>query len=132
MKNKSTFFLLLFLSLLATVLAIWKIFLAPKPTSTSPVTLISPSPILLPTPTSFSGRGDPDIEKEIYQKTQENYPLLSFVPFQTLNWKIDYTGPLTLEVTFKKDTPETREEVLSWIKSKGVDPQTHDIKWVTP
>jgi hypothetical protein len=129
MKNKSLFILIFFLILLATVLAVWKLFLTPKPTPL-PTVPVFPTPTVSPLPTSFWGHGDPNIEREIYKKTQNDYPLLPYVPYQTTNWKIDYKAPLTLEIVLKKDTPEIRQEVLNWIQDKGVDPNTHKIDWV--
>lgn len=130
MKNKSLFLLIFFLSLLATVLAVWKLFLAPKPTPPPLIPpSVSPTPTVSPLPTPFWGRGDPNIEKEIYKKTQNDYPLLPFVPYQTLNWKVDYIAPLALEITLKKDTLEIRQKVLNWIQDKGVNPDSHQIEW---
>lgn len=60
---------------------------------------------------------------------KENYPLINFTPHQTPKWSIYYVGLLKLEVLLKSDTSQNRQEVLNWIKSKGVDPATHEIIW---
>ncbi|MGB9637463.1 MAG: Ig-like domain-containing protein, partial [Microgenomates group bacterium] len=80
-------------------------------------------------PSSETGRGDPHFYRQIEKDVNENYPLLKYIPFETKNWWITYRGPLKLQVTFKKDTPALRQEVLDWIRSKGIDPGTHQIEW---
>jgi len=68
-----------------------------------------------------------DLEK----KTYEEMPLFDYVPFSSKNFSLDYIKPLTLQVTLKEDTPAARQEVLNWINSKAVNPQTHKIIWKT-
>ena len=102
--------------------------LFPTPTPSSPPIQIIPQ-ITIPVATP-----DPKI-REYYKKLDEDtyrgYPLFDYTPYETTNWKITYLKPLILVVTLKKDTPEVRQEVLDWIKSKGVDPSTHKIEWKT-
>lgn len=77
--------------------------------------------------------GDPLIPYQDEQNTQKNYPLLEFIPYETEKFSVAYSGPLMLEVKVKKgDKKEIKQAVLDWISEKGVDPQTHQIKWVTP
>lgn len=76
-----------------------------------------------------TGLGDPYFYNEIQKEVSDKYPLLKNIPFESENWWITYRGPLQLKVTLKKDTAEIRQEVLDWIKSKGVDPSTHKIEW---
>lgn len=72
------------------------------------------------------------IEEEI-KITQETYPLIDFVPYETENFRIAYEEPLYLRVKIKKKNVSTiKKEVLDWIRSKEVDPQTHQIEWLTP
>ena len=72
------------------------------------------------------------IEEEI-KITQKTYPLIDFVPYETENFRIAYEDPLYLRVKIKKkNVSAIKKEVLDWIRSKGVDPQTHQIEWVTP
>lgn len=82
-----------------------------------------------PTLSAPEGQGDPYFYKDIQQEISENYPLFKDIPYKTDNWSIDYLKPLTLEVILKTDSPQTRQEVLSWITAKGVDPATHKIEW---
>jgi len=101
--------------------------------------------IVLPTPTITQYLKPTVIEKQekegtgtsnFYEKKRPeiltNYPLFDFIPYKAENYSIDYLDPLILEVVFPKDTPETRQEVLDWISSKGVDPKSHTIIWKTP
>lgn len=71
--------------------------------------------------------------KEEIKITQKAYPLIDFVPYETENFRIAYEDPLYLRVKIKKkNVSAIKKEVLDWIRSKGVDPQTHQIEWVTP
>lgn len=65
------------------------------------------------------------LEKQIYT----DYPLFDYIPYYGEKFSVDYLKPLVLEVILKTDTPETRQEVLNWIKDKKVDPSTHKIEW---
>jgi len=78
---------------------------------------------------SETGLGDPNFYRQIEKDVTDNYPLLKYIPFETKDWWITYQGKLKLKVTLKKDTPALRQEVLDWIKSKNVDPSTHQIEW---
>ena len=128
MKNRYLFILIFFLSLVATVLTVWRVFLAPKtpslPTSPGPTSTSLPGPTLVP-----QGLGEPGIQEKIEKEVRQEYPLLYFIPHQTANWEVDYLAPLHLRVILQKDTPETRQEVLDWIESKGVNPTIHKIEW---
>lgn len=75
---------------------------------------------------------DEAIEEEI-KITQESFPLIDYLPYETESSRIAYEDSLYLLVTIKKgDTEDVKKEVLDWIRSKGVDPQTHKIEWLTP
>lgn len=80
------------------------------------------------TPVTY-GRGDPNFYNQIQKETTEEYPLLKDIPYKTEFWWIAYRGPLKLIVVMKKDSQGIRKEALDWIKSKGVDPETHKIEW---
>lgn len=62
----------------------------------------------------------------------KNYPLHSVTPYSNADFSIDYAGkPLTLVVNVKNpDVEKVKQEVIDWIKSKGVDPSTHTINYV--
>lgn len=78
-------------------------------------------------------QGDPTIPYEGQKYTQDNYPLLEFIPYETESFSVRYSAPLTLTVTIKKGEQKTIEPlIIDWIKSHGVDPSTHQLKWVIP
>ncbi|HUW24574.1 MAG TPA: Ig-like domain-containing protein [Patescibacteria group bacterium] len=89
-------------------------------------------PDLLGPPPGGKTPSKEEVEKyywDLSRKTYEAMPLFDYVPYKTENYWIGYTRPLTLYISLTKDTPEIRAEVLDWIRSKGVDPATHQIIW---
>lgn len=93
---------------------------------------VQPVPTQFPTITPIDTPAyNPNLEfrKSIEPIITNNYPLLDYIPYKTPFFSIDYTKPLTLQVVLVKDTSEVRQEVLDWIRSKGVDPSTHKIEW---
>lgn len=141
MKNKKNIFLLiLILSFLVSVLIFWRFFIfkkteeaPPLPTPT-PVFSPTPSPVLLeeitPLPTQKEGRGD-DIET-ILSSLKKRFPLVEYLPYETDDFIVDYIAPFHLEVKIKRSISKSlvTKEVLNWIISKDVDPQTHQIDFV--
>lgn len=72
------------------------------------------------------------VEEEV-EMSKKSYPLIDFVPYETENFKISYEAPLFLQIEIKKGKVDLiKEEVLDWILSKGVNPATHKIEWLTP
>lgn len=136
MKINKLFFLVLGLSMICGGLIIWRLFFYTKPVpETFPLIPTKPTRstvIISPTPTQ-TGREIGDSEKEIINSLKTNFPLVEFVPFENENFKIDYRAALTLGVVIKKGgKQDVEKQVLSWIKSKGVDPATHKIEYLTP
>lgn len=83
----------------------------------------------LPTP-SVAEVGDPDFTKELIETTVDDYPLIRFMPYSDNNFAINYSAPKKLVVKIKGVNIEAiKAEVLAWISSKGVDPETHQIEW---
>lgn len=82
---------------------------------------------ILPTIRVGEGRGEDS--SSLGARVHEEYPLLAYTPYYSDAWKIGYLRVKTLEVILNKDTKETRQEVIDWIESKGVDPKTHEIFW---
>lgn len=128
--------LIIFLGVICITLGIIKFLLVPKKTDkkTTPISpIITPPPIINPTANPLPiATTDPKIEefyKKLGQDTYKGFPLFDYLPYETDNWKITYIKSLQLEVTLKKDTPAVRQEVLDWIKSKGVEPSSHTIEW---
>lgn len=71
---------------------------------------------------------NPQFLPQKIEEMNQKYPLLPHLPLRSENFDIDYLGPLKLQVLLKKGT---KEEVLNWIRSKGVDPTTHQIEWLS-
>lgn len=62
----------------------------------------------------------------------EYYPLFKSVPYNTTDFSLDYYDRLILIVKVKnknKNIEIVKKEVDGWIKSKGVDPSTHTIRY---
>lgn len=131
-KNKRTRVIII-LAFIAVFLLILKLFPIQE-VKKEPVPEITPTPkIFYPTliPTNEPQQGNPNFYENTRPKILENYPLFDYIPYKTANFSIDYLKPLVLEVILKKDTPEIRDEVINWIKSKGVNPKNHEIIWKT-
>lgn len=63
--------------------------------------------------------------------TDQYYPLIDFVPFYSDSFDLEYSARLTLDVTIKKaGVSAVKQEVIDWIKTKGVDPATHKINYL--
>jgi len=130
-KINLLFFLVLILAFLASVLIFWRVFLyqtskTPLPPALTP----TPTSFFLPTPTPIIlNEGKGDSPSEILESLKERFPLVEFLPYETENFYLDYIAAFHLQVTIKKAnvSAQIRQEVFNWIKSKGVDPQTHKI-----
>ena len=133
MKKPSFLFLLILtLSLLATGLIVWKLFLSPsepvsqaRPSPTPPVSKITLPPVQ-------EGRGDS--QTDLLKSLKERFPLVEFLPYETEGFSIDYLSPLHLKVKIKEasQSAQIKTEVTDWMLSKGVDPATHQIDWFIP
>lgn len=63
---------------------------------------------------------------------QQYFPLFSVTPYSEEDFEVDYKGKLELNVLIK--TPNValgKQEFLDWMKSKGTDPSTHKINYLT-
>jgi len=133
MKKINLLFVLVFiLAFIASVLIFWRIFLYQPPEKIpppAPTPTLTPTPFL-PTPTLNEGKGDSP--PQILESLKGKFPLVEFLPYETENFYLDYVAPLHLRATIKKATAsgQIRQEILNWIKSKGVDPQTHKINFI--
>lgn len=67
--------------------------------------------------------------QEQYHSTY--YPLLSYLPYSNSqqNWHLNYIDQRKLLVTYRADYPTFREEVMDWVRSKGVDSDSHEYVW---
>lgn len=72
-------------------------------------------------------QNDPRQLQTLQTDLDTNYPLAKFTPYQTSNYMVVYSSPLTFEIDIKGvfDPQEAISEVQSWVKSHGVDPATH-------
>lgn len=123
--------LIFFLFLLLVIIILLKSSSGKKETNIptippSPTSSPTPYPTVKPTPEAI---GTPNFYEKIRPEILKNYPLFDYLPYKTENYTVGYTSTLTLKITLIKDTPEIRQEVLDWISSKGVDPNTHKIIW---
>jgi hypothetical protein len=83
--------------------------------------------------TSAETQYDPHLFEERKRYYQENLPLLYFVPFESDHVLVNYIGPKKLKVVIKSGSRQTAQaEVFNWMRSHGVDPDSHEIKWVKP
>lgn len=128
--------LIIFLSSIAAGLVVLKYFflpeeISPPQPSPSPTPMLTPSasPLPLPTASSPAGRGDPNLLETILKDVEKKFPLNYSVPYEDENFSIDYVAPLKLKAVLK--TPQASQSaVLNWIRSKNVDPSTHQIEFV--
>ncbi len=76
---------------------------------------------------------DVGLYKELQTEQAQDYTLLPYLPHEEKDFFIKtYVGPRKLWVTIVgQDAPQKRQEALDWMKSKGVDPQTHEINWAS-
>jgi len=80
-------------------------------------------------------QNDPRQLQSLQSELDKNYPLASLTPYQTLNYRVVYSAPLTLEIDIKDPNVIQQniiQEVQSWVKSNGVDPTTHKYDIVLP
>ena len=65
------------------------------------------------------------------EKNLQDMPLFQYTPHYDENclWVLGYIGPKALLVQVREDTPRIRQDVLGWIRSKGVEPTTHTFVW---
>ncbi len=76
------------------------------------------------------GIGDPERMVEIIEEQYEEYPLLDYMPYSNEDFALNYLEPMVLIVKIKGTEREAiMEQVNYWIKSKGVDPESHEIEW---
>ena len=121
--------LIIGLSFLILILLVAKtVFRQSKPTASPlPSTPHLVLPSSSPAPIEKSQRGDPTYWQEINKKLNQRFPLIDYLPYQNDEFTLDYLGPLKLEVHLKIASESAQAAVRDWIRSKGVDPATHEI-----
>lgn len=81
--------------------------------------------------TTKETQGNPSVIKKATEWEQVNYPLSDHTPYTNQDFTVEYLDKLSLRATIKtKPIDKSKNQVLSWIKSHGIDPSTHQIKWV--
>jgi len=76
------------------------------------------------------GTGDPEAIEMIARDQYAKYPLLDYVPYSNEDFSLNYLEPMYLIVKIKgSERAAIMEQVKYWIKSKGVDPASHEIEW---
>lgn len=71
------------------------------------------------------------LQKEIEEQLKKDYyPLINYIPYESANFSIDYIDRLSLVVKGKNSNLDlVKKGVNDWIRSKGVDPSTHSIRY---
>lgn len=73
----------------------------------------------------------PETVTKLKQFTDEEYPLLPFLPKETADYRLEYVGRRKLQVTFKGPRSAALEaEIFAWAAYYGVEPETHEWVWV--
>lgn len=72
-------------------------------------------------------QNDPRQLQQLQSDLDKNYPLASLTPYETPDYKVVYTAPLTLGISIKSSiSPQDAiSKIKSWVESNGVDPTTH-------
>ncbi len=81
------------------------------------------------------GEGQSKLSTQIDQELgQQYYPLRKYFPYITPNYKLGYIDRLKIKITLfntSSDKPTILNEVKNWVKSKGVDPESHQYVFAT-
>jgi methionine-rich copper-binding protein CopC len=72
-------------------------------------------------------QNDPRQLQTLQSELNKDYPLASLTPYETSDYRIVYSAPLTLEIQLKGSikAQDAISQVQSWVKSNGIDPSTH-------
>ncbi len=76
-------------------------------------------------------QGDPESLKVGNELVYQDYPLLSWMPYQSQNLSADYISPHHLKVIVNHGTQQqAQQEITAFMKSHNIDPSTHQIDYV--
>jgi len=141
MKKKLPLFILIaLLALAATLLIVWRLSSSNQKTKLlpSPTPLpdqvhfeITTTPIITITPiTKQVGQGDQP--EELIESLEKKFPLFRHLPYETKKYLVDYQTAFHLRVRLKTDEDQKiiEEEIKTWIRSKEIDPDTHQITFI--
>jgi hypothetical protein len=78
--------------------------------------------------TTITSQSDPRLVQSIEEQMAIDYPLSRATPYDTPQFSVVYSSPLTLEITLK-NTNLTSQEVIdnvkAWVTGNGGDPEAH-------
>lgn len=81
-----------------------------------------------------SGEGDSGLQAEIDREINEDfYPLITYLPYSTPDYLLGYTDRKKLKITLKNQARSRDvilQEVRAWVRSKGIDPDSHEYVFV--
>lgn len=78
--------------------------------------------------TTQQAQSNPRQIQEIQERVERQYPLATLTPYETQNYSVTYTNPLTLEIEMLSNNISSKEAiqlVKNWVSSQGLDPKTH-------
>lgn len=79
-------------------------------------------------------QNDPRQLQSLKSQLNKDYPLASLTPYETTDYHVVYSAPLTLEIDIKSSisAADAISQIQSWVSSQGIDPTTHKYVVVTP
>lgn len=74
-----------------------------------------------------SEQNDPRLLQSLQSEMDKNYPLAKETPYETSDYRVVYSAPLTLDIYIKSNisTQEATLKIQSWVRQNGIDPSTH-------
>lgn len=78
--------------------------------------------------TTQLAQGDPRLVQELTEELTRDYPLARFTPYETSNYKVVYSAPMTFEITIKNPNLKSDEvvtEIKAWVTQNGGDVSAH-------
>lgn len=72
-------------------------------------------------------QNDPRMLQNYQDEMDKDYPLAKLTPYETPDYRVVYTAPLTLEINIKSliSTQAATLKIQSWVRQNGEDPSTH-------
>lgn len=72
-------------------------------------------------------QNDPRLLQELQSELDRDYPLASLTPYETAEFKVVYSAPLTFEITLKGPTSPDNAilQVKAWVGANGGNPANH-------
>lgn len=76
---------------------------------------------------TVKSQNDPRQLQNLQSELNRDYPLASLTPYETADYRVVYSAPLTLEIDLKSSisSEDAISQIKSWVKTNGVDPDTH-------